>query len=142
MERLTHASVLLAIALLSTGCSDCGSSPSPSPSPPAGGQSQQPEVLLSTAVALEQTTPSGTMMSFSVDYKFTSGGPDGSTQYFWVIEPSGSASDGSAGKFPVQLTERDTLQTLAPQWRSKDGPYYCHIEHEQRNPPCESIALQ
>ena len=104
--------------------------------PPA--TNRQVAIRLSTGIALPQTTPAGTVMSFSVDYRFVRGGPDPSVPYVWVIEREG----GPAGKLQVSLAAEGTLQTLAGGWRSRDGPFRCHIEDRQGNRLCDSILLQ
>jgi hypothetical protein len=76
-------------------------------------------VQLSTGVALPQTGPTGTMMSFSVDYAFTRSGPDPASRYAWVIR----RSKGPPLKEPVQLKDKGALQALAPGWRPDEGPF-------------------
>lgn len=87
--------------------------------PPA----QQPPIKLSAGVALPQTGPTGTLMSFSVDYQFTQGGPDPTAKYVWVIK----RSQGDPYQRPVQLNSKGTLQTLIPGWRPEEGPFQSHI---------------
>lgn len=77
-------------------------------------------------------------MSFSVDYLFDGHEPDASASYFWVIERDG----GPPGRVPVQLTAKGTLQTLTGRWRSRDGPFRCHIEDRQGRRLSRSIPLQ
>ena len=61
--------------------------------PPSAGTNQT-SIQLSAGVALPQTGPDGTLMSFSVDYEFAQGEPstDGD---FWVIERARQAPKGS-----------------------------------------------
>jgi hypothetical protein len=87
--------------------------------PPA----QQPPIKLSAGVALPQTGPTGTLMSFSVDYQFTQGGPGPTAKYVWVVE----RSQGGPYQQPVQLNGKGTLQTLVPGWRPGEGPFRSHI---------------
>ena len=84
---------------------------------------QQPPVILSAGVALPQTGPTGTLMSFSVDYQFTQGGPEPTARYVWVIE----RSQGDPHQQPVQLNNEGTLVSLVPEWRPGEGPFESHI---------------
>ena len=83
----------------------------------------QPPIKLSVGVALPQTGPTGTLMSFSMDYQFTQGGPDPTAKYVWVIE----RSQGDPYQRPVQLNGKGTLQILIPGWRPGEGPFQSHI---------------
>ncbi len=108
----------------------------PSPSAPAG--PQQSSIRLSTGVALPQTLPTGTAMGFSVDYQFTQGGPNPSSPYVWVVEPS----KGPPAKMAVQLKQRGTLQTFVHKLRPEHGPFTSHIEDGQGNRLSRSILLE
>lgn len=104
------------------------------PRTPAG----QPSIRLSAGVALPQTTPSGTVMSFSVDYRFIRGGPDPSAQYYWVVQ----RARGSPGRLPVRLAPSSTLRVFVRKWRVQDGPFQSHIEDGRGNRLCRSVALR
>jgi len=96
--------------------------PSPGAAPslaPAAG----PMVELSAGVALPQTGPTGWMMSFSVDYEFTQGGPDPTSKYGLVIQRAG----GQPTISQVQLRERDTLRLSVPEWRKEEGPFQAQL---------------
>jgi len=89
------------------------SSPSPSLS-----------VQLSAGVALPQTLPDGTVMSFSVDYQFVGGQPDPNAAYAWVIE----RSQGAPSRQSVKLSPRGTLQGFVAEFRPEQGPFQTYIE--------------
>jgi hypothetical protein len=94
--------------------------------PSAGPIATQPNVLpvhLSAGVALAQTLPNGTAMSFSVDYQFRDGSPNPSNKYFWVIEGKG----GKSWPFAVQLANSGNLPLIAPSLRPEAGPFSSHI---------------
>lgn len=96
------------------------------PGPPATNDSnQRTEVKLSTCVALGQTLPTGTCMSFSVEYRVI-GPPNPDARYYWVIEPK----RGEPLAQPCQLQARGTLQGIAQELRPEHGPFYCHIVEE------------
>jgi hypothetical protein len=102
------------------------------PAPAAG-----PSIRLSTGVALPQTGPDGTLMSFSVDYEFTEGQPE-SGGYTWVIE----RAHGASAKQKAQLSSRGNLMALAPGWKPEDGPFKSHIEDLKGVRRSESIEMQ
>ncbi len=83
----------------------------------------QPAVKLSAGVALPQTGPTGTLMSFSVDYRFTQSGPDPAAKYVWVIE----RSQGVPHQGPVQLNSRGMLQAIVSGWHPEEGPFESYI---------------
>lgn len=82
-----------------------------------------PLVHLSIGVALAQTLPSGTGMSFSVDYKFRAGQPNPASQYFWVIEGGG----GKSLQQPQPLKTKGNLVIIVPGLRPESGPFSSHI---------------
>lgn len=84
----------------------------------------QPPIGLSAGVALPQTGPTGTMMSFSVDYRFIRGEPHSSPRYIWVIERANGEPLGHIAR----LATKGTLQTFILQWRPEQGPFRTHIE--------------
>jgi hypothetical protein len=88
-------------------------------------------------VALPQTGPTGILMSFSVEYRFTRGQPNPSSPYVWVIE----RSRGNAAKMAVRLAPSGTLQILIPGWRPEEGPFQSHIEQYGGNRLSRSITL-
>ena len=62
-------------------------------------------------------------MSFSVDYRFTQGGPDPTATYIWVIE----RSQGDSHQQAVELNSNGTLQAFVPGWLPGEGPFQSHI---------------
>ena len=108
------------------------------PAPSASVGPQQSSIRLSAGVALPQTLPTGTAMSFSVDYQFTQGAPNPSWRYVWVVEPS----NGPPAKIGVRLQERGTLQAFVLQLRPEHGPFESHIEDGQGSQLSRSIQLQ
>ena len=114
-------------------------SPRTEPRPPKPKPSaSKPAVQLSAGVALPQTGPTGTLMSFSVDYRFTQGQPDRSSPYVWVIE----RSRGEPARQEVRLTDRGTLQILIPGWRPEEGPFQTHIEDPNARKLSDSAPLR
>jgi hypothetical protein len=92
---------------------------------PQAAPTGQPSIRISMAVALPQTLPTGTAMSFSVEYEFIRGGPNPSATYFWVIEPG----KGQAARFQVRLGNSGALPpAFIPGWRPEHGPFQTHIE--------------
>jgi len=99
---------------------------------------QPSSIRLSGGVALAQTLPTGTAMGFSVDYQFAQGGPNSSSRYLWVVEPS----KGPPAKMDVRLQERGTLQTFVLQLRPEHGPFKSHIEDGNGSRLSRSIPLR
>jgi hypothetical protein len=91
---------------------------------PAALTPSAPPIHLSAGVALAQTFPSGTGMSFSVDYQFREGGPNASNRYVWVIEGQGGKS---LEEQPVQLGGDGNLPLIVPRLRPEAGPFSSHI---------------
>lgn len=88
-----------------------GCAPEPPPRPP---------VKLSAGVALAQTGPEGTLMMFSVDYRFLDEKVDPAARYLWIIQPA----SGEPLEQEVRLRKKqDTLQAIVPQWRPENGPF-------------------
>lgn len=88
--------------------------------PPAA----QPPVKLSAGVALPQLGPDGTLMMFSVDYRFREDNrPNKEFEYLWVIQPA----KGEPLEQPVKLKRGDNLSAIAPQWRPENGPFTSRI---------------
>ena len=85
--------------------------------------SNAPPIHLSAGVALAQTFPSGTGMSFSVDYQFRQGGPNASNRYVWVIE----GQSGKPLERPVKLSADGNLPLIVPGLRPEAGPFSSHI---------------
>lgn len=120
-----------------------GSQRPPGSSPPGTGAGYQPgatslPIRLSAAVALPQTLPTGTAVGFSVDYQFTSGGPETANRYFWVIQ----AAKAPTAKIPVRLDRQGTLQTFVLEYRPEHGPFSCHIEDYRGNRLSPSISMR
>ncbi len=103
--------------------------PSPSTAPPSA------SVKLSAGVALPQSLPIGTVMAFSVDYRFTGGGQRGSS-YVWVIVPE----KGQPVRQPVQLKPHGTLQGFF-ELRPENGPFKSHIEDAQGTRISPSVPM-
>lgn len=130
------------------GPSGDGRSPRPAPGaqrfenqPPSAATAepaQQPSVRLSAGVALPQTLPTGTGMSFSVDYRFEQGQPDPSTRYLLVIE----RSRGEPLRQPVNLRNEGNLGGLVPGWRPEEGPFQAHVEDRDGRRLSRSISLR
>jgi hypothetical protein len=92
---------------------------------PAGGgtATQAFRVKLAAGVALPQSLPQGTVMSFSVDYRFTDGAPHPGASYRWLIAPS----QGEPVEVPVELASEGTLHTFAEGLRPEQGPFQSHL---------------
>jgi hypothetical protein len=100
------------------------------PAQPAGPvSSTSPSVQLSAGVALPQTLPDGTVMSFSVDYQFGQGQPDPNAAYVWVIE----RSQGAPSRQPAKLSPRGTLQGFVAEFRPEQGPFQTYLEDGRGN---------
>ncbi len=92
----------------------------PRPASPGGGA----QVRLSAGVALPQTLPNGSVMTFSVDYEFLPGSsPASQSRYVLVIQ----RPQGPPGRFPVELRAKDTLMMITD-WPPSDGPFRAHLE--------------
>lgn len=102
----------------------------------AGSSSQEPPIKMSAGVALPQTGPTGTLMSFSVDYRFREGGPDAAAKYVWVVE----RSKGEPHRQPVQLNSSGNLRTFLPEWRPEEGPFRSHIAVVSDNNVLDNIS--
>ncbi len=111
------------------------------PAPPQTPPAARPSIQLSTGVALAQTGPNGTLMSFSVDYEYSPGEADTSSGQVWVIE----RAHGASARVPVQLSTQaghPSLQTLIDRWRPEDGPFQSHLEDRRGNRISESIEMR
>ena len=84
---------------------------------------QQPPVKLSAGVALPQSGPTETLMSFSADYRFTESGPVPTAQYVWIIE----RSQGVPHHSPVRLNSKGVLQVFVSGWRPEEGPFQSYV---------------
>jgi hypothetical protein len=93
-------------------------------------------IQLSTGVALPQTGPEGTLMSFSVDYEVGQADPS-SAGYVWVIE----RAHGAAHKQKAQLAKKGNLMVLIQGWQPEDGPFKSHIEDAKGTRLSESIEM-
>jgi hypothetical protein len=115
------------------------SSPGSVPPGAAGGPvAQSLPVQLSAGVALPQTLPDGTVMSFSVDYQFLQGQPDSNAAYVWVIE----RSQGTASRQPVKLKARDTLQGFVADFRPEQAPFQTYLEDARGNRVSATVPLR
>src|SRR5688500_14193548 len=72
----------------------------PTTPPAAGASATRFPLRLKTPVALPVTTVEGTIMTFSVDYRFVEGAPDPAASYLFVIQPT----QGTPAEVPAQLT--------------------------------------
>lgn len=96
------------------------------------------QVRLSAGVALPQTLPDGSVMTFSVDYEFLPGYTPGSqSRYVLVIE----RPQGPPGRFPVQLRLRDTL-AIFTNWPPSEGPFRAHLEDGFGQRISDSVELR
>ena len=107
----------------SSSSSDTSAAGANAPQADSPSAASQPPIKLYAGTSLPQTGPDGTLMSFSIDYQFTQGGPDPTAKYVWVIE----RSQGDPYQRPVQLNGKGTLQILLPGWRPGEGPFQSHI---------------
>lgn len=98
-------------------------SPATGTAPAVATSSRTDLVTLSAGTALPQSLPTGTTMSFSVDYTLRERPAGSSVQYFWVIE----RTTGSPVSIPVQLKARGNLVRLLPGWRPEHGPFRAYI---------------
>lgn len=94
------------------------------PDAAATAQAAERPVRLSAGVALPQSVPSGTAIGFSVDYTFTSGGPQSALRYVWVIR---AAAADQTWEQAVQLKQQGQLQTFVTKWRPEQGPFETFI---------------
>ncbi len=96
-------------------------------------------IELSTGVAMAQTLPEGTSMSFSVDYRVAKDAKvDPKAKYVWVIERSGG---GTPIRKEIPLTPQGTLQIITP-WHPEDGPFRSHIEDASGTKLSASIEMK
>ncbi|MEN6452069.1 MAG: hypothetical protein ABFC96_16385 [Thermoguttaceae bacterium] len=109
----------------------------PAVAPPQPASTAASSVALSTAVALPQTGPDGTMMMFSVDYEVS--GQPAAEGYVWVIE----RAHGEAAKVRVALKNKGNLVAppMTKGWRPEDAPFHCHLEDLRGNRVSESIEM-
>ena len=106
---------LVVSACLAMGLAGCGSQPPPANPTP---------IKLSAGVALPQLGPEGTLMMFSVDYRFLEGRPNPDVKYAWIIQPA----KGDPLEQIVKLKRADNLQAIVPQWRPENGPFKTYID--------------
>jgi len=98
------------------------SSPQPAGKPTAG-STVVLTVTLYAGTSLPQSLPTGTAMSFSVDYNFRNRAPGGSSQYFWVIK----RREGQPLTIPVPLKRKGNLVKIVPGWRPEQGPFTSYL---------------
>ena len=127
---------LAVLGLVAPFMSGCG---------PDGDKTDKPggTVKLEHAVVLPQSLPSGAQETFSVDYRFTGGGPQTGRKYAWVI----AAADGRQKSEPVQLQSSGTLQLLNSGFAPGDGPFRCWLAEApadggEYTPICEPVAFR
>ncbi len=90
----------------------------------SSGQGRDLPVMLRRGVALPQTLPTGTQVSFSVEYEFVQGAPSSSYAYIWVIE----SGRGKPIAVPCRPTQRQgTLTLLASGLRPEAKPFRCYL---------------
>jgi hypothetical protein len=93
-------------------------------------------IELSAGVALPQTLPDGTVMSFGAAYEFKEGAP-AADKYVWVIE----RAHGDVTKQQVSLKKGGMLAVVVPGWKPEDGPFKSHLEDNNGNRLSESIEM-
>ncbi|MHC4405220.1 MAG: hypothetical protein ACYTG0_36705 [Planctomycetota bacterium] len=107
--------------------------------PPSDSESSRPlPIKVSPVVSLPQTLPTGTTMGFTVDYEFTNGEPDPSSQYWWVMVPA----KGQPVKRPARLDREGELTDFFPPLRPENGPFHTHIEDAQGNRLSEPVRCR
>ena len=78
------------------------------------------QITLSAGVALAQTLPDGTAVLCSMDYQWTSGGPESGTEYVWVVK----LGNGKQLTGPADVRKpRGTIQIVLRGVRPDDGPF-------------------
>jgi hypothetical protein len=75
-------------------------------------------------VALPQSLPSGSAMTFGLQYHVASGALDPANNYEWVIEPP----HGIAWKQQVTLERQGELNALISEWPPETGDYTTYIQ--------------
>ena len=143
MRQLLLVVACLFLMALVVGCEDRPASApgkkagTSGPVAPQSAPVAQTPIRLATGVALPQTGPEGTLMSFSVDYQFTAGEPS-PAGYAWVIE----RAQGAPARQPVRLERQGTLTALLPGWRPEEGPFRSHLEDAGGNRLSASIEMR
>lgn len=128
---------MLLVCLAVIWAAGCEDKPGPARGPATGGaKTDQPPIRLSAGVALPQTGPDGTLMSFSVDYRLVQGDP--APEYVWVIE----RAKGVPARQKVKLGRQGNLPILLPGWRPEEGPFHTHIEDGAGKRLSESLPLR
>lgn len=94
------------------------------------------QVKLSAGMALQQTLPDGTVMSFGAHYQFKEGQP-AAGKYVWVIE----RANGAVSKHEVSLAKEGMLAVVVPGWKPDDGPFKSHLEDRGGNRVSETIEM-
>ena len=115
---------------LTVVCSLLTSGETLSGSPLNSGDDPQLTVKLSAGVALPQTLPGGTAMTFSVDYRITKATIQKGNKYGWVFKPS----KGQPFVKPVKLSTKGTLQAIVPQLKPNQRPFKCYLVEVTPNP--------
>lgn len=96
------------------------------------------QVRLSAGVALPQTLPDGSVMTFSVDYECLPGFSAGSqSRYVLVIH----RPQGPPGRFAVQLRAKDTLMVIT-NWPPSEGPFRAHLEDASGQQISDTVELR
>jgi len=75
-------------------------------------------------------------MCFSVNYSFTSGGPNTSSQYVWVIE----RTKGDPLMQPRRLARQGTLEMIIVGWRPEEGPFHTYIMETVQGGPRRKVS--
>ena len=94
-------------------------------------------VILKNAVSLPQSLPTGTAMSFSVDYMIRTGDPERSSKFVWILQRTDKQQH--AITIP-QLQNSDTLQTFVFEWKSREGPFDSYLEEVKANGSRQRIS--
>jgi len=66
-------------------------------------------------------------MGFSVDYTFTSGRPNSSATYIWVLEDG----RGQQTLLRINAQSQGTLQTFVTTWKPDQKPFKSYVAEER-----------
>ncbi|GAB6164614.1 hypothetical protein JCM19992_06140 [Thermostilla marina] len=101
---------------------------------PASAGASAPTVELSVGVALPQTLPEGTAMTFSVDYETAAAPLDA----VWCLKNGRN----EMLRQPVRLDRQGNLAAIVPQWRPETGPFQSRIEDPSGRPLSRWIDMR
>lgn len=87
-------------------------------------------VDLTLPVSLPQTGPTGTVMSFGVEYRLLPDAPRDQT-FVWIIR----SQTGKVFRLDgLRLEQQGNLMTIVAEWRPEDGPFSSWIEDSMGRP--------